>query len=490
MARRPNILLLQADQLAPHFLPVYGHPVTLAPNLSELAGSGAVFDSAYCNSPLCAPSRFSMMTGQMPSDIGAYDNASPLSPAVPTFAHHLRRGGYRTVLAGKMHFVGPDQLHGFEERLTTDIYPADFGWTPDWDDADRDPVRSYLRQAARDLKRAGVSGPTLQMHYDDEVTHRAVRWLRGPGDGDRPFALTASFIHPHDPFNITRAYWDRYRGRAIDDPITPPAATDVPLDEPSRQLRAALDLDGLDLSGAEVRTARRAYYAAISYLDDCIGKVLAALRERDRGRPTAIIFVADHGEMLGERGLWFKMSFFERSARVPMIITGPGIAPTRVATPVSLIDLLPTLLDIAGVGADSAGTPGRSLVPLACGERETSAPPVFAEMLGEGVTDPVVMVREDRFKYISIPRAAAGLFDVVSDPEELSDLAGATRFRDVAERLAARAGARWDLARLRAEVVASQRDRRLVHLALIAGKHTPWDYSPATEAAGSYIRNV
>ena len=165
-----------------------------------------------------------------------------------------------------------------------------------------------------------------------------------------------SFIHPHDPFNITRAYWDRYRGRAIDDPITP-AATEVPLDEPSRQLRAALDLDGLDLSGAEVRTARRAYYAAISYLDDCIGKVLAALRERDRGRPTAIIFVADHGEMLGERGLWFKMSFFERSARVPMIITGPGIAPTRVATPVSLIDLLPTLLDVAGVGADSAGTP-------------------------------------------------------------------------------------------------------------------------------------
>ena len=106
------------------------------------------------------------------------------------------------------------------------------------------------------------------------------------------------------------------------------------------------------------------------------------------------------------------------------------------------------------------------------------------------MTDPVVMVREDRFKYISIPGAPAGLFDVVSDPEELSDLTGATRFRDVAERLAARAGARWDLARLRAEVVASQRDRRLVHLALIAGKHTPWDYSPATDAPGSYIRNV
>ena len=488
MAARPNILLLQADQLAPHSLPAYGHPVTLAPHLSGLAEGGAVFDAAYCNSPLCAPSRFSMMTGRMPSDIGAYDNASAMSPAIPTFAHHLRQSGYRAVLAGKMHFVGPDQLHGFEERLTTDIYPADFGWTPDWDDPGRDPIRSYLRQAAHDITESGVSGPTLQMRYDDEVTHRTVQWLQEPEDQAMPFMLIVSYTHPHDPFTITPEYWDRYEGKAIDDPFTP--APTNPLDQPSRQLRAAFDFDNLNLTASQVRRARRAHYAAISYLDDNIGKVLTALREQDRGRPTVVIFVSDHGEMLGERGLWFKMSFFERSARIPMIINGPGFPSARVQTPVSLIDLLPTLLDVVGLDPDKADTPGRSLLPNTDGQPEVNVPPVFGEFLGEGVTDPLVMIREGRFKYISMLGAPAQLFDVVGDPEEGSDLIDVARFAEVARRLAALADERWDLVQLRAEIVANQKDRRLAHQALTTGRHTPWDYSPLDNAATSYVRNV
>ena len=122
-----------ADQLAPSALPFGGTPVTRAPAISELAESGVVFDAAYTASPLCAPARASLLTGLLPSRTGVYDNAAEFRAEIPTFAHHLRSAGYRTVLAGKMHFCGPDQLHGFEERLTTDIYPADFGWTPDWD---------------------------------------------------------------------------------------------------------------------------------------------------------------------------------------------------------------------------------------------------------------------------------------------------------------------------------------------------------------------
>ena len=491
---RPNILLIQADQLAPHFLPVYGHPVVLAPNLSELARGGAVFDAAYCNSPLCAPSRFSMMTGRMPSDIGAYDNASPLSPALPTFAHHLRRGGYRTVLAGKMHFVGPDQLHGFEERLTTDIYPADFGWTPDWDDPANDPVRAYLRQAAREIAEAGpAAGPTLQMRYDDEVTHRAVRWLQAADDRARPFLLTVSYTHPHDPFTITRKYWDRYEGKAVDDPAAP-APPEGPLDELSRSLREAFGLDDLHLTPAQVRTARRAYYGAVGYLDDNIGRVLAALRERGRGRAAVIVFASDHGEMLGERGLWFKMGFFERSARIPLIVAGTGVPAGRVDAPVSLIDLLPTLVEAGGLGPDAAGGPGRSLMPLARRSSGTAPPPpVFGEFLGEGVTDPVVMIRDGPFKYISMLGAPAQLFDVAADPEEQTDLIGAEAGGAAAQagrRLAAMAEKRWDLAALRAKVTASQKERRMVHQALTTGRHTPWDYSPPDESASSYIRNV
>ena len=488
MSRRPNVLMFQADQLAPHFLPFYGRSVVSAPHLSELARNGAVFDAAYCNSPLCAPSRFSMLTGLMPSHIGAYDNASPLSPAVPTFVHHLRRAGYRTALSGKMHFVGPDQLHGFEERLTTDIYPADFGWTPDWDDPGNDPVLRYLRRAARDISLAGVTGSTMQMRYDDEVTHRAIQWL-GESDDRRPFFLTVSYTHPHDPFMITREYWDRYAGRTIDDPITPGGRQGHP-DDYSRRLLAALDLDGLELTGAQIRNARRAYYGAISYLDDNIGRVLAALRAANRNRPTMIIFASDHGEMLGERGLWFKMSFFERSARVPLIMNGPGVAATRVGAPVSLVDLLPTLLDVAGLEPPGGRTPGRSLLPAARGAPGSDPRPVFAEFLGEGLTEPAVMIRDGRFKYISMQGAPALLFDVVADPEERTNLAGAGTAAAAEKRLAGMAEARWDLTRLRARVVTSQQERRLVHRALTTGKHVPWDYPTTGEPRDSYVRNV
>src|SRR5262249_35325385 len=133
MADQPNLLLLMADQLTPRVLRAYGGQVARTPNIDVLAKEGVVFDSFYCNSPLCAPSRFSFMAGQLPSRIGAYDNAAEFAAHIPTFAHYLRGAGYRTALSGKMHFCGPDQLHGFEERLTTDIYPADFGWTPDWE---------------------------------------------------------------------------------------------------------------------------------------------------------------------------------------------------------------------------------------------------------------------------------------------------------------------------------------------------------------------
>ena len=484
----PDILLIQADQLAPHFLPAYGHPVTLAPNLSELARGGAVFDSAYCNSPLCAPSRYSMLTGRMPSDIGAHDNASALSPAVPTFAHHLRVRGYRTVLSGKMHFVGPDQLHGFEERLITDIYPADFGWTPHWGEPERDPVVSYLRHAARGVARAGVSERTLQMQYDDQVTRRTVRWLREAGDRGRPFLLTVSFTHPHDPFNITREYWDRYRERPIDEPATPEPP--LPLDAPSERLREVHGFGDLALGRSEVRAARRAYYAAISYLDDNVGQVLAALRDAGRSRPAAIIFVSDHGEMLGERGLWFKMNFFERSARVPLIINGPGIPAVRVPEPVSLLDLLPTLLDIAGLDPGCAGTPGRNLLAAASGEHGAEAPPVFGEFLGEGLTEPMVMIRSGRLKYIKMRGAPALLFDVVADPEERVDLMGSAAAAGAAERLAGIAEERWDLAGLRAEVVAGQKERRLVHQALSTGRPAPWDYPTSGEPTDSYVRNL
>ena len=144
-SNHPNFLFIMTDQLAAPALPFYGNPVGKTPHLTAIANNGVLFENAYCNSPLCAPSRASMMTGQLPSRIGTYDNAAEFPAEIPTFAHYLRAMGYQTCLCGKMHFIGPDQFHGFEERLTTDIYPADFCWTPDWTRPEARPSGPGLR---------------------------------------------------------------------------------------------------------------------------------------------------------------------------------------------------------------------------------------------------------------------------------------------------------------------------------------------------------
>jgi choline-sulfatase len=265
-AKRPNILVVQADQMAAPFLPFHGHPVVRAPNMAALAEAGVVFDSAYCNSPLCAPSRFSMLSGRLPSEIGAYDNAAEFPAAVPSFAHALRRLGYRTVLSGKMHFIGPDQLHGFEERLTTDIYPADFGWTPNWD---RPGERQDYYHSMLSVVEAGPCVRSLQLDFDEEVAHQAERKIYDLArDGDpRPFMLLVSFTHPHDPFTITPEFWERYRDDEIDLPAVPPIPR-AEQDPHSRRIHDVCDMGRYALTEARLRAARRAYYGAISYIDD------------------------------------------------------------------------------------------------------------------------------------------------------------------------------------------------------------------------------
>ncbi|HXZ15149.1 MAG TPA: sulfatase-like hydrolase/transferase, partial [Roseiarcus sp.] len=232
-ADAPNVLLVMADQMAPAFLPIYGAVPTRAPCMTDLARHGVVFDSAYCASPLCSPSRASLMTGLLPSRTRVYDNAAEFAADVPTFAHCMRLRGYRTILSGKMHFCGPDQLHGFEERLTTDVYPADYGWTPDWDHPEERP--SWYHNMSS-VAQAGVCIRTNQLDYDDEVafaSERAIYDIARTAK-TRPFLLVASFTHPHDPFAVPRSYWDLYRDEDVPAP-SPPVLPEA-LDPHSRRL--------------------------------------------------------------------------------------------------------------------------------------------------------------------------------------------------------------------------------------------------------------
>ena len=491
MARRPNILFIMADQMAAPALPTYGHRLVKTPHIEDLAGAGVIFDRAYCNSPLCAPSRFSMLSGQPASYIGAYDNAAELPAAVPTFAHHLRHMGYRTVLAGKMHFVGPDQLHGFEERLTTDIYPADFGWTPDW----RAPERhqDYFHTMLSVVE-AGACRRSMQIDFDDEVAFQAVRKIYDfARDGDeRPFFHLVSFTHPHDPYTITRDYWDLYPAADVDLPAVPAIPAERQ-DPHSLRIQEACGMARYDLTEARVRAARRAYYGAISYIDDKVGELLAALDAAGLGEDTIVIFTADHGDMLGERGLWYKMTFFEWAARVPLIFSAPGrAAPRRVACNVSLVDLFPTLIDLAGGDGPAPAEPlaGHSLLPLLVGEDAERPDGLYGEYLGEAAAGPLVMIRRGRHKYLVGEASPPQLFDLEADPQELTNLAEDPAYGATARAFAAEAAARWDFPALKRRVIASQRRRRLVFDALLRGRRQSWDHQPLADAARLYARNT
>jgi choline-sulfatase len=490
-AKAPNILLIMADQMAAPALPFYGHGLVKTPHLSRLADSGVLFENAYCNFPLCAPSRYSLLSGRLPSRIGAFDNACEFSATVPTVAHYLRQAGYRTCLSGKMHFVGPDQLHGFEERLTTDIYPADFGWTPDWQSGAVGYSWSHHMQS---VVEAGTCRRSLQIDYDEEVAYQAEQKLYdlARDSDERPFFLVASFTHPHDPFTCLPEHWARYDDAAIDMPAVPAIPADR-LDPHSRRLQVGSSIDRYRVAETILRTARHAYYGMISYVDDLVGRLLAALRAGERADDTIIVFTGDHGEMLGERGMWYKMSFFEWSARVPLLFHAPGrFAARREARNVSLVDLVPTLLDLATDGKAPAPIDpfdGASLAPLLAGPAAWDDT-VAAEYLAEGALAPVLMVRRGRWKLVVSEGDPDQLYDLEGDPLELANRAGDPAAAAIEAELKAEAARRWDAAALKRRVIESQRRRLFIQPVLITGRHAPWDYQPVRDAARAYVRNV
>ncbi len=485
---RPNIVLIMADQLAPQFLPCYGHPVVKAPAIEGLARDGVVFDAAYTNSPLCAPSRFVMMSGRLPSRIAAWDNAAEFPAEIPTFAHYLAAEGYNTCLSGKMHFVGPDQLHGFSERLTTDVYPADFTWHPEWD---RPAERLDWYHNMEVVTKAGVCTRSMYLDFDDEVVFKAKRYLfaRAKAADDSPFMLTVSMIQPHDPYLCRQDKWDLYEDDEIDLPRVPLGQTAE--DPHSARLRRAYGASDVELDDASIRNARHAYYGTVSDIDEKVAGLLATLSESGLSDDTIVIFTSDHGDMLGERGMWFKMSYLEHSARVPLIVHAPRLfSARRVSEAVSLVDLLPTLVELArdGRARDYATLiEGRSLLPhLSGGAGHDEA---VGEYFAEGTDTPMFMIRRGSRKLIHVDGDPLQYFDLADDPLEINNLAGGETHAPEVAALLEEIHARYDADALTSAVLESQRRRNFLKR-VMRDQAISWDYQPPEDAARAYVRNT
>lgn len=473
-ATQPNFLVIQADQLTAKVLSAYGAPIAKTPHVDALAASGTVFENAYCAYPLCGPSRMSMMTGRLASRIGAFDNAAEFRSEIPTFAHYLRALGYRTALSGKMHFVGADQLHGFEDRLTTDIYPSDFTWTENLETRD---VKN--RSDDRAVTLCGVCDRSVQIDYDELAVFHSEQylWDIARSGEPRPFLLFVSLTHPHDPFYCMQEHFDRY----TDDDIPMPRVERAPTQAQDPLTRFILDRHGLDHAFPEalVRKARRAYLGSVSYVDDQIGRLMQVLARSGMRGDTVVVILGDHGEMLGERGLWFKRHFFEWSSRVPMIFSAPGMIPVqRRAECATLADLTPTLLALGGDPAlDTLAEPleGRNLATaLQGGDGPDDV--ALCEVMSDGLSAPIFMLRRGAMKLIVGPDYPAQLFDLEADPDERVDCANDPAFADTRAALEAEAAEIWNAAALQSEIDLSVARRLLIRKAHGVGEPPRWDY--------------
>lgn len=471
---QPNILFIQTDQLTAFALSAYGNEFCQTPHIDKLTDSGVVFENAYCNFPLCAPSRYSMASGQLASRVAAFDNAVEFPASVPTYAHYLRDMGYQTCLSGKMHFVGPDQLHGFEQRLTADIYPADFSWAPNWaDEGQRDTSDTT------GVTVSGVCARSVQIDYDDEVNFKAVQKIFdiARDEDDRPFFLQVSFTHPHDPYLCKQADWDRYEGLHIPAPATGsmPAAMH---DAHSQRILAQHSMLDFEFNPDDIARARRAYYGSVSYIDDRVGELISALNESGQADNTIIVFTSDHGEMLGERGMWFKKTFFEPAMRIPLFIHAPSrYQAQRVSTPVSLVDLLPTFCSMAkGSSWTESVEPldGTDILPFC----KTPDPDrtVYAEYLSETTTAPIFMIRQGNYKFITSVADADLLFDLGADEQELNNVATDEEYIDIKSRFAKQVASHWDEPALTKEILLSQARRQLLIRSMNKGQVPRWDH--------------
>ncbi|WP_370630000.1 choline-sulfatase [Tessaracoccus sp. OS52] len=492
--RPVNIVLVMADQLSALATSPYGNADVLTPNMDALASRGTLFERTYCNAPLCAPSRASMMTGMLPGRIPVDDNFEELPAGIPTFAHHLRRRGYQTILSGKMHFVGPDQLHGFEERLTTDIYPSDFLGAQDWEtlgDPPRPPAVRQGRPMARMVPEAGPVKWSTQLDYDEEVHFRAcerLRQLARREDESRPWFLCVSYTQPHDPYAPAQEYWDRYEGRELAPPAEGPEGWKPTVWD--QWVNSYQGVEMVDTSPEAVRRLRRAYYAMVSYIDDKLGELVWELERLGQLENTVVVLTSDHGDMLGEHGMFFKRTFREWSTRVPLILAGPGIpSAQRVETHASLVDLFPTMVALAdakddyGEDQNVPARPGRDLF-----DPNTTPEPVIIDYSANGVIAPTRTVVSGSMKYVYVHGREELLFDLEQDPDEWCDVSTDPDYSESLTSLRTACMTDWDPAAAHERTLKSQRRRAFLGQALATGRVRDWDFQPFFDAARQHMR--
>ena len=420
MSRRPNILFLLTDQHSPHIAGFAGDRVVDTAALDGVAEDGVRFDAAYCQAPLCGPSRMSLLTGLWSLRWTAWAHGPALTPGHETIPGWLSKHGYTTASAGKMHFDDVDQMHGFQFRPYGDLVKSRAA-THQPDPPDTADGR-WNRHAVGRFPFAGPTAIPESLLMESVTTVESLAWLLEFSDQepDTPWFFCASYSRPHFPLTAPGRYLRKYLASELKLPPLPPGYPDR-LHPHDRFI--VDDFNLLNFSDEEHRKALAGYYACVDYVDDCMGALLEGLRRSGRLDNTYIVYTSDHGDMAGEHGLWWKRTYYDASAGVPLLISGPGIEGNRaVSTPVELVDLFPTFCEWAEVDAPP-GLDGESLVPLLNGRPDRRKKRMArSELIADKPGTEFRMVRDERWKYVDFPSAPARLFDLSADPDETNDV--------------------------------------------------------------------
>ena len=407
---RPNIVFVCSDQHSFKYTGYAGHPIVKTPNLDRIARRGVIFDNAYCGSPVCTPGRACMMTGLYPHETASYCNSTVWDGSRPTWGTRLRKAGYHTEATGKFD-LNPDFEIGFAETYTSHGHHKG----PDITSLFRSPV------AYRTNERPQVNGrPRDEEHRDANKARNCIEFLHERSqDLDRPWCYYVGFTAPHPAFVARQRYWDMYPREEIDLPEV--SAEYLESQHLMFQELRHFKRIATPIPEERIRRARAGYYGLITELDEHIGQLWRALEETGQLDNTIFIYTSDHGESLGDHGLWLKNNLLEPSAHVPLVISGPGVPRgRRVDSPVSHVDLVQALLEWSGAeGGDDLR--GASLIPLMDGDSGSHPGWAYAESHSEGNTTGSFMVRKGPWKYIHFTWYDDLLFNLDEDPGELRD---------------------------------------------------------------------
>jgi choline-sulfatase len=416
--QQPNLLILMADQHVPFATGAYGSTIARTPNLDGLAARGTVFDSAYCNSAICVPSRAAMATGRYVHQTGNADNASPyLGTEAASWGHRTTAAGIPTTTIGKLHYRSPGDDTGFpDQRRPLHVREGK---------GDLFHCLRELQPPALQLRAAVVdatSGESDYSRFDRAVAEEAVRWLEERATSAGPWVGKVSFVTPHYPFTVPQEFLDLY---PLDSLPMPRRSDEREWDRhPAVEVyRRGCGLEE-PLTRDQTLRAVQAYYGLVSFMDAQAGLVLDALEASGQAENTIVLYVSDHGELLGIDGLWFKGTMAESSVRIPMILAGPGVPVGRCETNVSLVDVFPTVIDAMRLPPhpDDKDLPGLSLLGIATSSADPERT-VFSEYHSANSDTGSFMIRRGPWKYVYSVGSPERLFNLDSDPWEEIDLA-------------------------------------------------------------------